>query len=179
MRANPLYVILQVPRRPLLTQYPVSEWVSLQPVGLGFSPKRESMKIVQSWPEALQTTSVLGSCTCVSKNPAKILSHKLELYVCLFAMLHISLVCQRTDKRPCFLQALYQRLTLRRWTCQECVQDRNSLDVSCSGHGNKSSTREPNTAVTLDGVKRAFPLCVTTSGYKMNNGRKDRGVLIL
>lgn len=43
-----------VPGQPLLSQYPVSERVSVQPVALGFPPKRETMKIVQSWPEALK-----------------------------------------------------------------------------------------------------------------------------
>lgn len=40
-----IYVIVLVPRQPLLTQYPVWETVSLQHVALGPSPNRQSMKI--------------------------------------------------------------------------------------------------------------------------------------
>ena len=40
-----IYVILLVPWQPLLTQYPVSERVSLQHVAFGPSPNRRSMKI--------------------------------------------------------------------------------------------------------------------------------------
>lgn len=49
-----LYSRTTVPGRPLLSQYPVSEQVSVQPIALGFPPKRETMKNVQSWPEALK-----------------------------------------------------------------------------------------------------------------------------
>lgn len=43
-----IYVILQVPWQPLLTQYPVSERVGLRRVAFGPPPNRQSMKITHS-----------------------------------------------------------------------------------------------------------------------------------